>query len=282
MCVKALMKIVSGVLSIVSVLLGVIFLIVGFILQFGLTTVVVNYLRTYINELNNYLKATGSSVDIETYIQQLPQITGNLAVTFIIMGIVIAAVGVIGLVAVCCEVKVMLIIYIVLLGILIAGQVTLIIVYYAARDTFISRAKTYMQDTINNKYSGYSNMNMETILWNVFHTSLGCCGITNGTDFASAKLWTRNVTYNSVSYTNIAYPLTCCRTSNYTGCLQSNHTSIQYTNLNVGCWEKIDTTVQTNITYAALGTAAIVLLQTLILVFAVHLCKGDSSKTQPV
>lgn len=278
MCAKTFMKILTSILSIVFIILGIVLMIVGFILQFGMS-VLVNYLQQYTNQLNTYLKAADATFNINDYINYLPSITGNVPVVFIIMGGVMAAVGILGIVAICCENKCALVIYIVILAVLVVGQLTLVIVYYAARDTFSAQARKYMQQTIDSKYTGYNNTNMETVLWNVFHMSLSCCGVSNGNDFVNSTVWPRWVNYSGAYYYPVAYPLTCCKLTNWTACLQTNHTNVAYSNWNIGCYNLIDNVVQVNIVYAALGTAAILLLQVLILDFAVHLCRKSKGKS---
>ncbi|PAA58428.1 hypothetical protein BOX15_Mlig006964g2 [Macrostomum lignano] len=277
MCFQTFMKILTGILSIVFLILGIALMIVGFILQFG-KDVLVKYLEAYTNELNEYLKAAGAQFNVSDYIGYLPSITGNVPVVFIVMGAVMAVVGIIGLVAICKENKCALTIYIIILAVLIVGQLTLVIVYYAARDTFSARAREYMQQTIDTKYTGYNNTNMETVLWNVFHMSLSCCGINNGSDFLSSTTWPRYVNYSGKYYDSVAYPLTCCKLTNWTACLHTNHTDAAYSNWNIGCYNLIDRVVQINIVYAALGTAAVLLLQVLILDFSVHLCRKAGEK----
>lgn len=64
----------------------------------------------------------------------LSDIVGNLALAFILTGLFLLILTIFGLGGACCKVKCMLIIYVVMLSVVLAGQIVFIIIFYAKQE----------------------------------------------------------------------------------------------------------------------------------------------------
>lgn len=275
------MRVLGGGLSIIYLTIGLTFFVVGFVLQVAPASSVIQYILPYTKQLNLLLVPANAQFDVFDYIDNLPQITGNIAVAFITVGALQALIGVLGVAALCSgRRRPVLTVFFVALVIMIILQMALIVLYYALRGLIVKEAKATLQRSIDQKYTGYNSTNMETILWNVFHVSLACCGINSGRDFDTAMNWPRTVNYSGKFYSAVARPLTCCKPANYTACLMTNHTDLAYTNYDHGCWSDIQNVADTHIVYAALSTGALILLEVMLVAFAASVCYTGRMKAK--
>uniref|UniRef100_A0A1I8IPQ4 Tetraspanin n=1 Tax=Macrostomum lignano TaxID=282301 RepID=A0A1I8IPQ4_9PLAT len=148
-------------------------------------------------------------------------------------------------------------------------------------------AKAGMEYTLT-KFTGIDCSNLESLLINLMQIFVGCCGVTNGTDFYSlSSNWNREYTLKTSSgnFTyNITYPITCCK-FNLTSMEQiDNYCSYNNTNsvtswYQTGCHDKLITKLESMLNFKAfvIGIVCILLTELLLVLGAAIILRSPKS-----
>lgn len=142
----------------------------------------------------------------------LAGILQNSSVFLIVMGVVVALVGLFGCIGACCNVKWMLSVYLVVLIIILAAEIALIIFGALYPEKFKEQTQPVMKKTLDDKFSNdvvkstndtiQMPQNQIDLAWASMQFELGCCGAFGISDYQSNN-FTRAVP-------GAIIPVSCC------------------------------------------------------------------------
>lgn len=165
----------------------------------------------------------------------------SLSVGLIVIGAVILVVAGLGAFGACCEKKVLLIVYAIIVALLWISQIVFVILWFVMGDELESGVKTQLESELNNNYQ-YDDLTTAAIStsWNHMCMKMECCGVSNvlstSNDYTTSKWQTGNptpsqkipnaccqgvtvISYNS--YVNTACTTTVTTGYHKTGCYQA-------------------------------------------------------------
>lgn len=266
---------------------AIFFLIGGAALGIGIWVV------TDSSDLFKYLTKLSSVVTA----YNIPDLIKGAAYVFLVAGGVIFGIAFVG----CCgawkRIKCLLIIYAVIIGVIILAEVAVIVVAYFFSSSVDTYLQGYMLKALNSYNSSltplgtngftYSYSNDLTLAIDILQLQFNCCGVINGSDYASSSTnWTRTVAGSPVS---MIIPASCCQmsgSSDFITLIKSaasgnltltNNTCPFYgyaSNMNTGCYSAITNVVKTNSTLVLGIAAGILAIQLLLIIFACCVCKS--------
>lgn len=271
------MTVVLVVVNVVVLVLGIVLLILGALIAWG-QSFLYNILQPALATISNSgIYTTSSDVDpikVTNYILDLLKYVGW---PVFLIGIIIVAIAICGIVGGCCGLRILLLIYVIVNFAITVALVALCIAFYAADEQIDNFAKKYLLETLY-KYTGENATNVETVLWTLMNAGVKCCGVNGGSDFTNATQWPRTYTYNGQSY-NITYPYSCCKLDgNFKAIDSSCPMTHNTTNSNymTGCFSEIRRTVK-GYSYVGLGvTVGIIVLEIILMLFAACVCQAAS------
>ncbi|KAH8856804.1 Tetraspanin-CD63 receptor [Schistosoma japonicum] len=167
--------------SAVLIIINIVFITFGFLLIIG-GIIAVRFQREtidkIINLINTMLKHLGNESQqeaINNYIRNIFKFGSPIGTAIVIIGIGCVIISLFGICGVCMNNKKLLGIYAFFVGILAVAMLLTLALYYYQRKV------------------------------------LNCCGENGGDDFKNAINFTGNDALNDQTYTNIKYPLVCCK-----------------------------------------------------------------------
>jgi len=213
----------------------------------------------------------------------------GIATVILILGLVCLAVSCIGCCGACCSLRLLLMIYAAVVGLLFAVILILTILYSSYRQQLYTMIDDYLLVLIKSDFTGFQSLNAFTLLLSFIHMELHCCGVHGGSDFTSAANWNKaysNTVGGTTHAATLQYPVSCCKTLNWTpidyNCISSPDAS--NSNHLIGCSSKIveaissvDSTINTVLSMAVLVSGSL-LACTVILIHYI----GKSSIINPI
>lgn len=295
-CCGCLCKCCLVCTNIAAIIIGAILLLLGAVLTFGVR-IIVNSLSSMISSMTSSITSSLKSslnvdIDIVSLLGNLSEITGPLGWSFLVIGVLVIVLSCCGCCGACCTVKGCLIIYAAVVSLVLIGQITVVCIWFSSNNLFKANAKAAMENSIK-EYTGLNSKNIQSLLQNLIQIFIGCCGVTNGTDFQllSTK-WNREYTISESGYNftfNLTYPETCCKFNlssfkpldNY---CPYNKTNPQTSNYQVGCYNAtfyyLEQYLQFN--YLFYGMAAVLAVQALLVAGAVFILADDTKNNNKV
>lgn len=273
---STLSRVVIVVINILFLLIGLAFFAGGLFVRFG-SSVIDGYISNIIDSLEKSINSSGfTDIDIKSLFS-LTDILYGVAVGLICFGLFLLIITILGICGGCCNIRVMLIIYVIICGTLLIGQIVVIGILYGSPNTFHDPAKASLKSSIQSDYQGLNGTNLVSIAWNVVNQQFKCCGANDYSDFTGATQWT--VEYTSTLLT----PLSCCKTlpsSTDFSCASSPTTANNYQE--TGCYETIWNSTLGNVPVVAGTLAGIAVFQLLLIIFAcIIILSGRKNKTLP-
>ncbi|XP_053408370.1 tetraspanin-16-like isoform X2 [Mercenaria mercenaria] len=279
-CISTLARVFLVVVNIFFLVIGLVFFSLGLFVRFK--SAVIN---DYVDGVKESLETSASSsgfgkVDLSSF--DLTDLLFGVALGLIFFGLFLIIVTVLGCCGGCCKIKFMLILYVVVCGVLLIGQIIVIGILYGSPNTFHDPAKDKLKDQIKSDYAGLNGTDIVSIGWNVVMQQVDCCGVDSYKDFTGATNWIVN--YASYGYT-LKTPLACCMTlptSQDFTCASTTGATATNNYLETGCYDKIweDTLGNTAIMVGSLVGVAV--FQLALLVFGVILIlEVRKNKTSP-
>ncbi|XP_060607713.1 tetraspanin-18-like [Ruditapes philippinarum] len=274
-------KVFLVVVNIIFLVIGLVLLALGLFIRFGSSII-----NGYVDSAKKSLEASVSSVstfgtiDLSSF--DVTEILRNLAIGLIVAGLLLSILTFLGCCGSCCNIKFMLLAYIITCCGLLVGQVIFIGILYGSPDTIHDPVKKPLKSSIKSDYAGLNGTDIVSIGWNVVMIQVGCCGVDDYSDFTGATKWVIDYTALSPSVT-LKTPLACCKTlptSDDLSCAGTATTeSINY--LNTGCYDKIWDDTLGNMSLVLGALAGLCVIQLLLVVFAlIILCSGGKKKKQ--
>ncbi|GAA47551.1 tetraspanin-CD63 receptor [Clonorchis sinensis] len=187
-------------------------------------------------------QANGANEEIFYEVVKLfQQVAGPLGIALLVIGIFLFVTAIICFVGICCHVRVMVIIYAIIVGVIALAHIILVIVYFSKKDLFLTAIYDSMRGLTKN-YKSIQSGEAESITFGMLMSMLECCGFNDATDFnAAGSQFAREDSYNGVEFANIQFPLPCCRRDsigqNANQCPQTF--TAANSNIQTGCKQKI-------------------------------------------
>lgn len=195
----------------------------------------------------------------------------NASIICVVISLVLAAVGSMGLVGAIRENRCLLIAFSVVLGFLIFVEIALLVTLLAlAREQNLgSIANNKMTESMK-RYDeeGYEGV---TTVWDVVQTELKCCGVTNATD------WFRSYSRRKNNSKRIL-PESCCATKPFEEAVNGQHQceygNSQHPHNTNGCLRALEESIKRNEGIIAAVIGVVVLGQIGLIIASVHLMKN--------
>lgn len=275
-------RVIIVVINILFLLIGLAFFAAGLFARFG-SSIIDGYVSTIIDSLESSISSSGfGDIDINS-IFSITDILYGVAVGLICFGLFLIIITVLGICGGCCNVRVMLIIYVIICGTLLIGQIVVIGILYGSPNTFHDPAKASLKAGIQSDYQGFNGTNLISIAWNIVHQQFKCCGANDYTDFTEASQWVTNYESSPCSCT-LMTPLSCCKTltsSTDYSCATSTATSSD-NYLNTGCYQTIWDSTLGNVPLVAGTLSGIAVFQVILIVGAIIILCMDRQKGNKV
>ncbi|PAA79955.1 hypothetical protein BOX15_Mlig006782g1 [Macrostomum lignano] len=292
-CLSCLCKVVIVCTNVVSIIIGLLLVAIGAIFAFVLgllSGTLASTLESMMGSFSSSLKEYGVEINLSELLGGMSEITGSVGWGFLVLGVVLIVLSCIGCCGACCTVRGCLIIYAVMVGIMLIGQVIVISIWFSSNNLFKENARSAMEESLK-KFTGISSKNIQSLLQNLVHVFVGCCGVTNGTDFQTMSPdWNRTYSVSGYSF-NLTYPLTCCKFDLSTFKPKDeycpyNNTTPETSNYKKGCYEAIFTFIDDYLPldYLFYGLGGVLGFQCLLIVGVVILLvhdQKDNGKVKP-
>lgn len=256
-CLLTAGRVFCVVINILFLIIGLVLFVIGMIVKFG-DSLLKSYYQPIIDSLEKSLSDAGyGSVSLDF---SLSDLVGTIPLAFILSGLFLLILTIFGLGGACCKVKCMLIGYVVMLSVVLAGQIVFIIIFYAKQELISGKIKDTYKESIQSDFQGLNGTNVVSLGWNFINQEVKCCGVDGHTDFTGASQWL--ITYTPYI---LQTPLSCCKTlpsSTDFSCASSPTTSNNY--LNESCfdalWDKVLGNIAITATVLAVGSGIQLLL----------------------
>lgn len=259
--------------NIVFSLIGITLLVVGCVVRWG-TEFMNSILQDSYSKLTAALKDAGVDKNLNDF--NVADFVGDATLAFIILGAFFFVLGILGCVGACCQVKCMLVIYVVFLVLLLLVEVTFIILIFAVRSEVDSWIKTPFKKAVKEDYKGINATDSISIAINFVSVEFKCCGVDNYADFNSSQHWRKET-----NVTNPVIPAICCKNkteSETTSCVQNPTTNNSY--MNQGCYEAIENWLNDNQNLMIGVGAAVLAIEVLLMIFSLIVCKTSGKKEE--
>lgn len=259
--------------NIVFSLIGITLLVVGCVVRWG-TEFMNSILQDSYSKLTEALKDAGVDKNLNDF--NVADFVGDATLAFIILGAFFFVLGILGCVGACCQVKCMLVVYVVFLVLLLLVEVTFIILIFAVRSEVDSWIKKPFKKAVKEDYKGINATDSISIAINFVSVEFKCCGVDNYADFNSSQLWRKET-----NVTNPVIPAICCKNkteSETTSCVQTPTTNNSY--MNQGCYEAIENWLNDNQNLMIGVGAAVLAIEVLLMIFSLIVCKTSGKKEE--
>jgi hypothetical protein len=214
MCVKNIVGFFLCIVNFAMLLMGAAVLIVGALLQWG-----ADFLTRYLSPAlaaagqgaaaGGYTNTSNVIFEVNNYMGQYYKFLGSAGIIIFITGCVITIIAALGFIGACCRFKILLTVYVVLVGIILVVFTILVIVFLANRSNLQKWGAENLQKAISSEYAGIDQPSGISRLFDTLQARLGCCGVLNYTDFYSASKWNRTYILNGQVYKKLT-PVACC------------------------------------------------------------------------
>lgn len=234
-------------------------------------------LQTNIDFVSDEIKPVLDQVSVTGI--ALGDVVKNLGIGFIIVGVFVFLVAVLGLMGACCKSKCLLTIYAIIVLLILLSQIVVVILWFTMQNQLNSVVKDELTTSLRTNFreDRLNGSNQLSNGWNYIFLSLKCCGVNavrNGSagDFANTPNWG--------SKGSKKIPTSCCigvTASNYTApttCTDNVATGTYYTS---GCYDallnKFDTSRYSNV-FLGVGIT-IIIIEILAMLASICICRGQ-------
>ncbi|KAF5405025.1 hypothetical protein PHET_01383 [Paragonimus heterotremus] len=179
---------------------------------------------------------------LDQALAKIQEMAGPIGMVLFIMGIVLICVAGLAFIGICCHIRLVLIIYAIVIGIIIAAHTILLIVYFSDKRIIFKYIDQGLQIYVK-KYKSIESQEVDSVVVGIFMPTFQCCGYFNGSDFLeSGAEFTKRDSVQGQEITNLTYPLPCCKPENVgiqdNQCPKVFNEETSY--YNIGCKQRID------------------------------------------
>nr|CAX73483.1 hypothetical protein [Schistosoma japonicum] len=150
------------------------------------------------------------TVDTTTLVNNIISTVQPIGVVIFIIGMVIMAICILGIIGVCCRSKVCLAVYLAVI-IAITICVVILIIVYKVKPTLVTSVLDSTITLLAADYVSIASGDTNSVLFAAFMIVLQCCGSTSVTDITTSSKFSNTDTYSSTSYTPLVRPIPCCK-----------------------------------------------------------------------
>lgn len=264
-CGSAIGRVFLVIVNTLFTILGFALLVIGCLVKFKEDLV-----TKYAKELFKVIKLDSADYNLD-------ELLSSSAIVFIIVGVVILIVGVLGCFGACCGWRVFLVIYAIIVFLVLIAEIAGVVLAALMKKDVDSVVKKGMKKSIADFYKGDLSQEPVSLAWNSLLIEFDCCGVDNYMDFMNATHW--NKTYNGQT---LKTPLSCCKD------VKGEFPDIQYpaatpcatnptdadNNMNKGCYSAIEDFINkySNI-FIGIGVV-VAIFEILCIVFAIIVCRN--------
>ncbi|XP_060078878.1 tetraspanin-18-like [Ylistrum balloti] len=162
-------------------------------------------------------RSATSSLNVDDVVT--PSLIETAAYVFIGLGGFVFITSLMGFCGACCENNKCLIIYIVIVGTILLAQGTAVVLSVIYKDQFETYARDNLKALQQTRYKGpYDTSDIVSLAFDIAHIYFQCCGVDNGTEYASISNWNTTYAYDAGGGSYVVgvatIPATCCEFSN--------------------------------------------------------------------
>lgn len=234
---------------------------------------------SFINLTLNITTAIPGADDKATQILQdfvEPAVIEQSAYLLIALGAFILIISILGYCGALKESRVLLTAYGIFLIIIFLLQIAVILLCTLYKPQADHHTKVFLKDTLEKYYTTESSRNAVTLSWDHVMAQMQCCGVEGSQDFTKARMFVDQVAREG---TGAKVPPACCHLKDFlkiipedADCIISPTTSNSWSN--TGCYDKLQSHVETNIELTIGAVAGVAAAQLLAIVFAFCLCRA--------
>lgn len=206
-CFEVASRGIITVLNLLFFLVSASMIIFGCIIKYGSS----NLLR-YLEPIFDSIEKISSEKNYPLGHISISHLILEAATVAIVLGAVLLCIAWFGWCGACCRQRTMLVLYCGLLTLLLALQVTVVVLLVVMRSRVDLALKKPWKDTLVHQYRGIQGQDTLSVSWNYIMNSLDCCGVEGSEDFDKSKNWDRIYhdphTRRSV---HLSIPLICCK-----------------------------------------------------------------------
>lgn len=268
-------KIVLVVVNMLILLLSLALLACGVILIAG-KDLYNSLLTSMEDQLKSGLTSAGVSIDTSSF--SISDLMLPLAYGVIALGLVMGALALLGCCGGCYTIKIVLVVYVIITGVMFVVQLVIVIVVYTDRSVFDSTAKSYIKGTLDD-YAGIEGTDAKSLAWNALMNYEGCCGVDSYADFTGLTNWPPT-TIASTAVSDLKTPIMCCKTiptvSTGYACATNAGASDSLNWQSTGCYDKLFDLLTEN-TYVKIAFGLMLGFQFVLIFFTIWiLCTMDN------
>ncbi|XP_060075471.1 tetraspanin-1-like [Ylistrum balloti] len=178
-CCSSCSKVLLVSVNVLVGLLGLALLVGGCLLKFGSGLI----------DVNSYIDNTLTEIVLDGIEQSISGILDNIVIICIVAGAVILIVSLLGCLGACCEWRIALIIYSIIIFLVLCAEIALVVLVVLFRTEIRTNLKTAMNQTMYETYDNRAD-NPVVIGWNTLFYKFECCGVDNYMDLVNAKNYT--------------------------------------------------------------------------------------------
>ncbi|GAB1598683.1 tetraspanin-6-like [Argonauta hians] len=269
-------RILIVILNLLLFLISAIMMVIGFLIKYC-SSVFNRYFTPIMDSVQRL--ATEEPVKNSLGNISIVDIINEAATVAIILGTILLLISVFGWCGACCKVRWMLAVYCGILTLLLATQITFLILLIVMRSKVDIALKDPLKETLKYKYEGITGKNTASMSWNYIMNSLQCCGVYDFRDFNNSTVWDRYYHDPRSKRTyKLKIPIVCCKLKGeYPNVEPPEDVSCavyptrQTSNYHQGCYDKLWETISTaELTLMAVLSLATMFQMTLIF-FALYL-----------
>lgn len=259
-CISSIGRIILVVLNLVFVLVSLALIAVGVIFKYFASEIL--SILGSVDKVAGTLKTDLAIGDLDLKeIANFPFLA-DVGVALIVFGCVLLVIAFCACCGACCKSRVLLFVFIITMSVLVLSQAVVGGLFLAKSSPLHEKIKSELKDQMRDKYDPRATKDAFSFCINVMNYLLDCCGITGPADF------------------NNSLPvLSCCkRTFVDTSVGKCITPSIYPDRFNTkGCYDKLQDKVLENTLLAGVVLGLLLLIQVILIVFAVLIVKDENS-----
>jgi len=236
-------KVFLVLLNILIGLIGFTLLAVGIFVQFA-----GEYVNMALKILAEELKKQGlDQVDLTNMYKELLPIINGIAIPLIVIGAFLFILSLFGCCGVCCNKRVCLLIFSIMVTIIFVGMLAGILYIIIGAAQIKAKSKEGVQAEIKKNYVGINSTNGISLVMNVLMIQFKCCGMDNYKDFENCEKWERKIKLTAgviVIDGTLLIPIACCKMKGQFPSVEAEDKTCALTGLNsnkdTGCFKKIE------------------------------------------
>ena len=253
----------------------------------GIALLAAGSLLKYNEDLvNGYASQFLKQIQLEHLETNVYSIISSAALIFIIVGVFIFLLSLVGCCGACCQNRALLVVYAIVVILLLGVQIAVTVFTIKFKDEWQGPVKEEMKKVITNNYKGDNGTDVITLGINAVFMQFKCCGTQDYMDLVNVPGWARTYTFHEINRTlTFKAPYFCCKTvitetpaidsglfTNVDQTECATNPTLQNSNYKKGCFKALEEVVLRYSTiYLAVGISLIV-LELFCIGFSCYIC----------